>query len=282
MIQHFPDLLGLPRGAMGAPTVHPLAMFGEGDLGGFWTAISLDLNDEDPVTAWEDESGEHTLEQAVAGRQPRLRIDGTTKWLEFDIEDMDEDDVLGDALLGEFAVSTAALTIIVAAQNEDVRALGSTGDDNDFNCRAVCIKVPQAAAAERDLNFTHNRPKFDGESGSNYGFAGMRHPENQSVNLTAAVNPALGTPGVASYVRNGTAIQDAWVDGEAVARNTTTTTTFTSTHLGIGYGPGTSLTHNTDGFSHWIGKIFAVFIIDRVLTNAERRGVEAYMRGLMP
>jgi hypothetical protein len=265
------------------PQAHPLlSLFREGDSGGVWLPSSIDGSDNDPVAEWLDSKFDIPVAQSVDGRKPRLRIDGAYRWLEFDIDDLDEADVLGDCLLGEFAISTAALTIIVAAHNEDDRALGSTADDNDFNCRTVCLKVPAAGGSERDLNIHHNRPKFDGETGLNYGAAGVRHPQNAAVNLTPAANAALATPGVVTYQRNGTAIQDARVDGEAVTRVTTTTTTFESTHLGIGYGLTTSLAFNTTGVGHHIGKIAGIFIIDRVLFASERLSAEAYMAGLLP
>jgi hypothetical protein len=257
-----------------------LSLFDAGDGGDVWLAAQIDAPLGSPVASWVGARGTAAA-QAIAGRQPTLRGSGSKRWLEFAIDDMDGEDVLGDGLLAEFEISTAALTIIVAAHNEDTRETGSTADDNDFNCRTVCLKVPQAGGSERDLNIHHNRPKFaDPETTTNYGAAGVRHPQNQAVNLTAAANAALATAGVVTYQRNGTAIQDAWVDGEAVARNTTTTTTFTSTHLGIGYGLTTSLDFNTTGVGHLIGKIAGILIIDRVLSVARRLAAEAAFKAL--
>jgi hypothetical protein len=268
--------LGLTRN-QGA--FQPADLFLDGDQGGYWDARSLsDSLIDQPVDSWADTVNAHAMAQAVGGRQPTLRAQGSKRWLEFDVDDMDEADVLGDCLLGEFAVSTADLTIIVAAHNED--ETGETGSEG--NRRSVCLKVPQAASAERDLNIHHNLAPYTEPDPDLNGALGMRHPENAAVHLPVEGNNALAEPGVVVYQRNGTAIQDAWIDGAAQARVTTTTTTFTSTHLGIGYGLTTSLAFNTDGAGHWIGKIGSVLVIDRVLSFAEIRKAAGAMRSGLP
>lgn len=261
-----------------APAFTPLSLFGENDGGGFWDARTIEGDVGDPVATWTDLFGETALEQSVDGRKPTLRGSGNKRWLEFDIDDLDDTDVLGDCLLAEFAVSTAALTIVVAAHNED----DSEETGSEGNRRTICLKVPQSGGSERDINIHHNSNPYTEPDPDLNGAAGMRHPENAAILFQVEGNNDLSVPGIVSYVRNGTAIQDAWVDGEALPRVTTTTTTFTTTHLGVGYGLGTSTAFNTTGAGHWIGKIYGVFIIDRVLSAMERRAVERYMRDMIP
>lgn len=252
----------------------PLELFGDGDEGDLWLATSIEADLGDSVAAWDGLYSSISLAQAVAGRQPTLRGSGNKRWLQFDIDDLDNTDVLGDCLLGEFAISTAELTVIIAAHNEDY----TEDTDAGGNRRTFCLKVPEADAAERDLNIHHNLAGHT--SSGRFGAAGVRHPQDAPVSLNGN-NQALALPGVVTYQRDGTTIQDAWVDGVARTRNTTTTTTFESTHLGIGYGLAASLAFNTTGDGHWIGKIAGVLVIDRVLTAAERIKAEAYMATLL-
>lgn len=251
-----------------------LSLFGGGDAGDLWLAGSIEGDVGDLVAAWTGER-DTALAQSVDGRKPKIATSNGKRLLSFDIDDLEGSDVLGDCLLGEFAISTAELTIIVAAHNED--ATGATGSAG--NRRTVCLK---ALGPERDLNIHHNINPYIEPTPDLNGAAGMRHPENAAVQFPVAGNNALAAPGVVSYQRDGTEVQDAWIDGAVQDRVTTLTTTFTTSHLGVGYGLVNSLDFNTTGAGHWIGKIAGVLVIDRVLTEGERDTAETMMARLLP
>src|SRR5690606_40050312 len=101
-------MLGLDLSLTGLVTrqtapFHPLEVFGDGDAGDFWTAKDIEADPDDPIAAWVGLNDATSLAQAVAGRQPTLRASGSKRWLEFNIDDMDEADVLGEGLLGAVA-----------------------------------------------------------------------------------------------------------------------------------------------------------------------------------
>jgi hypothetical protein len=208
------------------------------------TALWLDASDANTITEsggtvsqWDDKSGNgNDVSQDTEIKQPATGSNtiGGLNVLLFD----GSNDIMTNS---SFAMSTANMSVFLVR-----RQVSETGS--------------------RTWNIGKNTDEQgairEGSNGSGTRFYGYRWPENQGVSLTGDL-----LSHVTCYVKTGTALQEAYIDGTLEGNNTATLTTFTSEQMSIGaFG---SIEANVE-FAEMV-------VVSSALSTADHQKMEGYL-----